>query len=146
MIEKLAEFLYQRKCLLLSQLQKEYAVRARDAIETQVRVIEQILGWIAANKHSEEPNMKSLELSLDKEARPNTELPKPKSQENEEMTKAVLDFVKGIPPNSHKKLGTPTIKAKTVASKIVMLKKAGKLPSTIAVTHRGADIFVVKGE
>lgn len=88
--------------------------------------------------------MAKLQLSLDKQAKPLSEL-KPR-QENEELTDALIELAASLDPDSYKPINNipDGVKHRSVSAKVYSLREAGKLKPNIKPITRGKELFLAR--
>lgn len=87
--------------------------------------------------------MDDLILSVDTEATHIDQI-KRKSTIQDKFVEAVTKFVAPLKPGEFKRVNGPKIKPRTIQARVLNLRKEGVLPSNIAVTASGNEIWLGK--
>jgi len=86
--------------------------------------------------------MASLQLSLEKQARPIDELPT--RMHSSEVADALIELAEKLKPGMYVPLNAPNVKPRSVVAKLYALKKKGRLPDNIVPITRGKEVFIAR--
>jgi hypothetical protein len=137
--KQLRAFLIEQKGRLL-EAEKRAKGTAKAAIVGQIQAFETLLFYFS--KKQEERDMEELKLSLEEQAKPLSELKGP--QEDNGLTKAIVELAQKLKPGTYLPLNGPAVKGRSVQSKIWALRKKGVLPQEVVPMQRGKEIYLAK--